>query len=134
MAWLFFWTTIDFLPAKLKCDEKYQQADDFSTMRTIVGKSGRGSVSQIYDFMAKAWLRSCMMEEPSPQSSPMMMTAPPFPPPEDKLESASLATLVPAVDFHVTAPRIGYITEAESMAAAVASDAEVSKCTPSSAI
>ena len=29
-----------------------------STMRTIVSRSGRGSTSQICDFMAKAWLRS----------------------------------------------------------------------------
>ena len=28
--------------------------------------SGRGSSSQICDFIAKAWLRSCMIEEPSP--------------------------------------------------------------------
>ena len=64
----------------------------------------------------------------------MMMTAPPLTPPDARLDSASLATLVPAVDFHVTAPLMGYMTEADSMAAAVASDAEVSKCTPSSAM
>ena len=61
-----------------------------------------------------------------------MIRAPPVTPPEARLASASDATLVPAVDFHVTAPRIGYITEAESIAAAAASEAEVSKCTPSS--
>jgi len=37
-----------------------------STMRTSVGRSGRGSRSQICDFIAKAWVRSCMIEEPSP--------------------------------------------------------------------
>ena len=62
----------------------------------------------------------------------MMISAPPVTPPDERLESASAATLVPAVDFQVTAPRSGYITEAESVAAAVASEAEVSKCTPSS--
>jgi hypothetical protein len=62
----------------------------------------------------------------------MMIKAPPLTPPEERLESASAATLVPAVDFQVTAPRSGYMTEAESVAAAVASEAEVSKCTPNS--
>ena len=37
-----------------------------STALTIEGRLGRGSSSQICDFIAKAWLRSCMMEEPSP--------------------------------------------------------------------
>ena len=37
-----------------------------STARTSVGRFGRGSSSQICDFIAKAWLRSCMIEEPSP--------------------------------------------------------------------
>ncbi len=41
-------------------------ANPCSTMRTIDGRFGRGSSSQIWDFIAKAWLRSCMMEEPSP--------------------------------------------------------------------
>ncbi len=38
----------------------------FSTMCTMVGRLGRGSSSQICDFMAKAWERSWMIEEPSP--------------------------------------------------------------------
>jgi hypothetical protein len=33
---------------------------------TIEGRLGRGSSSHICDFIAKAWLRSCMIEEPSP--------------------------------------------------------------------
>jgi hypothetical protein len=37
-----------------------------STALTIDGKFGRGSTSQICEFIAKAWLRSCMIEEPSP--------------------------------------------------------------------
>ena len=37
-----------------------------STALTIDGRFGRGSRSQICDFIAKAWLRSCMIEEPSP--------------------------------------------------------------------
>ncbi len=61
-----------------------------------------------------------------------MIMAPPVTPPEARLASASAATLVPTVDLNVTAPRIGYITEAERVAAAVASEAELSKCTPSS--
>ncbi len=56
-----------------------------------------------------------------------MMRAPPVTPPDDRFDNASEATFVPAVDFHVTAPRIGYITEADNIAAAAASDAEVSK-------
>ena len=36
------------------------------TACTMDGRLGRGSSSQICDFMAKAWLRSCMMELPSP--------------------------------------------------------------------
>ena len=36
------------------------------TALTMLGRFGRGSSSQICDFMAKAWLRSCMMDEPSP--------------------------------------------------------------------
>ena len=51
----------------------------------------------------------------------MMISAPPVTPPDARLESASQATLVPAVDFHVTAPRIGYMTDAASVAAAAAS-------------
>ena len=38
----------------------------FSTACTIDGRFGRGSTSHICDFIAKAWLRSCMIEEPSP--------------------------------------------------------------------
>src|SRR5580704_12454763 len=105
-----------------------------STAFTIDGRLGRGSSSQICDFMAKACERSCMMDEPSPKSSPMTINAPPVTPPDDRFDNASDATLVPAVDFHVTAPRIGYITDADSMAAAAASDADVSKWTPSSCI
>jgi hypothetical protein len=37
-----------------------------STALTMLSRFGRGSSSQIWDFIAKAWLRSCMMEEPSP--------------------------------------------------------------------
>ena len=33
---------------------------------TIEGRFGRGSSNQIWLFIANAWLRSCMMEEPSP--------------------------------------------------------------------
>jgi hypothetical protein len=37
----------------------------------------------------------------------MMIMAPPITPGDDRLESASAATLVPTMDFHVTAPRSG---------------------------
>ena len=37
-----------------------------STALTMEGRFGRGSSSQTWLFIAKAWLRSCMMEEPSP--------------------------------------------------------------------
>ena len=37
-----------------------------STARTIAGSCGRGSSSHICDFIAKAWVRSCMMLAPSP--------------------------------------------------------------------
>ena len=37
-----------------------------STARTMLGRLGRGSSSQTWDFMAKACERSCMMLEPSP--------------------------------------------------------------------
>ena len=50
-----------------------------------------------------------------------MISAPPVTPPDDRLASASDATLMPTVALKVTAPRIGYITEAASVAAAVAS-------------
>ncbi len=36
------------------------------TASTMLGRFGRGSSSQICDFIANAWLRSCMIEEPSP--------------------------------------------------------------------
>ncbi len=49
-----------------------------------------------------------------------MIMVPPVTPPEARLASASEATLVPTVDLKVTAPRIGYITEAASEAAAKA--------------
>src|SRR5580700_12096326 len=113
-------------------EEASDSSKPSSTALTIDGRFGRGSSSQICDFMAKACERSCMMEEPSPKSSPMTISAPPVTPPDDRLDSASEATLVPAVDFQVTAPRTGYITDADSMAAAAASDAEVSKWTPRS--
>ncbi len=53
-------------------------------------------------------------------------------PPDARLASASDATLVPTGDLKVTAPRMGYMTEAASVAAAVASLALVSKWTPRS--
>ncbi len=37
-----------------------------STAETIDGRFGRGSSSHICDFIANAWLRSCMIDEPSP--------------------------------------------------------------------
>ncbi|MNT44594.1 hypothetical protein D3C72_1811280 [compost metagenome] len=36
------------------------------TACTMHGRLGRGSSSHICDFIANAWLRSCMIEEPSP--------------------------------------------------------------------
>ena len=62
----------------------------------------------------------------------MTIRAPPSTPPDERFDRASEATLVPAVDFQVTAPRTGYMTEADSMAAAAASEADDSKWTPSS--
>src|SRR6185369_13473902 len=79
----------------------------FSTRSTIVGKLGRGSTSQTDDFNAKAWLRSWITLAPSPQSSPTTISAPPITPAEARLDSASEATLVPTIDFQVTAPRSG---------------------------
>lgn len=38
----------------------------FSTASTIAEMFGRGSSSHSCDFIANAWLRSCMIEEPSP--------------------------------------------------------------------
>jgi len=64
----------------------------------------------------------------------MMISAPPRTPLEARFESASAATLAPAVDLKVTAPRTGYMTEAANVAAAAASEAEASKWTPSSSI
>ena len=78
-----------------------------STALTMDSRLGRGSSSHICDFMAKAWLRSCGIDEPSPKSSPRMTSAPPLTPLEARLVSASEATFVPAVDFQVTAPRSG---------------------------
>ena len=46
--------------------EASDSSKPFSTACTIDGRLGRGSSSQICDFIAKAWLRSCMIEEPSP--------------------------------------------------------------------
>ena len=37
-----------------------------STASTIACTFGRGSSSHIWDFIAKEWERSCMIEEPSP--------------------------------------------------------------------
>src|SRR3984957_14698158 len=98
-----------------------------STAFTIDGRLGRGSSSQICDFIANACERSSMMEEPSPKSSPMTISGPPVTPPDERFDNAADATLVPAVDFQVAAPRIGYITDADSMSVAASSDAGVSK-------
>ncbi|MNI78612.1 hypothetical protein D3C73_1350010 [compost metagenome] len=46
--------------------EASESSKPFSTMSTMLVRLGRGSSSHICDFMAKAWVRSCMMEEPSP--------------------------------------------------------------------
>ena len=46
--------------------EASESSKPFSTMSTIFGRSGRGSSSQICDFIAKAWVRSWMIEAPSP--------------------------------------------------------------------
>ena len=43
-----------------------ESSNPFSTMFTMQGRFGRGSNNQICDFMAKACVRSCMMELPSP--------------------------------------------------------------------
>ena len=43
-----------------------ESSNPFLTAATIDGRFGRGSRSQICDFIAKAWLRSCMIDEPSP--------------------------------------------------------------------
>ena len=47
-------------------DEASDISKPFSTMRTMVGSSGLGSISHRVDFMAKPWLRSWMMLAPSP--------------------------------------------------------------------
>ena len=62
-----------------------------------------------------------------------MISAPPVTPPDARFASASDATLVPTVDLNVTAPRMGYITDADSIAPAAASMPMVAKRTPSSA-
>ena len=46
--------------------EASDSSKPFSTMLTIVGRFGRGSSSQICDFIANAWVRSWMIEAPSP--------------------------------------------------------------------
>ena len=51
------------ITAVLEASESWKP---FSTMSTMVCTFGRGSSSHICDFIAKAWLRSCMIEEPSP--------------------------------------------------------------------
>jgi hypothetical protein len=43
-----------------------ESSNPCSTIRTMAGRSGRGSSSHICDFIAKAWVRSCMMLAPSP--------------------------------------------------------------------
>ena len=43
-----------------------ESAKPCSTAATIDSRFGRGSSSQSCDFIAKAWVRSCMMLEPSP--------------------------------------------------------------------
>ena len=37
-----------------------------STIRTMVGRFGRGSISHSADFIAKPWVRSWMTDAPSP--------------------------------------------------------------------
>ena len=46
--------------------ETSESSKPSSTALTIDGRFGRGSSSQTWLFMAKAWLRSCRIEEPSP--------------------------------------------------------------------
>ena len=43
-----------------------ESSNAFSVRSAMVARLGRGSKSQIEDFMAKAWLRSCGLEAPSP--------------------------------------------------------------------
>ena len=43
-----------------------ERAKPFFTAATIAGRFGRGSSSQICDFIANACVRSCMIDEPSP--------------------------------------------------------------------
>ena len=45
---------------------EWLEREPTSTAFTIDGRFGRGSNSQICDFIANAWLRSCMIDEPSP--------------------------------------------------------------------
>ena len=42
------------------------RANAWPTAAVIDGRLGRGSSSHICDFIAKAWLRSCIIELPSP--------------------------------------------------------------------
>ena len=46
--------------------EASDSSKPFSTLRTSVGRSGRGSISHSEDFTAKAWVRSWMTLAPSP--------------------------------------------------------------------
>jgi len=78
-----------------------------STMRTMVGRCGRGSIRHSEDFSANACVRSWITLAPSPKSSPITISAPPTTPGEARFDSASAATLVPTIDFQVTAPRAG---------------------------
>jgi hypothetical protein len=43
-----------------------ESSKPFLTAWTMLGRLGRGSSSHICDFIANAWLRSCMIDEPSP--------------------------------------------------------------------
>ncbi len=78
-----------------------------STVSTIFCRSGRGSSSHMVDFIAMACVRSWITLAPSPESPPEMISAPPITPGEVRFDSASAATLVPTIDFQVTAPRSG---------------------------
>jgi hypothetical protein len=81
-----------------------------STIRTMVGRFGRGSISHSADFIAKPWVRSWMTDcSLAVVLADDDQSAPPITPAEARLDSASAATLVPTIDFQVTAPRIGIV-------------------------
>ena len=79
-----------------------------STMRTMVASLGRGSSSHIDDLSATAWVRSCdharalavVLADHDQRAADARRA-------EARYDSASEATLVPTIDFQVTAPRIG---------------------------